>query len=66
MTIQSKMWILNTCQEIQHPWTDKCTNAVAGLLLSSTPYCLKVYTMVYMVSKANDLFLFYKVILLYF
>uniref|UniRef100_A0A1B0BTF8 Transmembrane protein 135 N-terminal domain-containing protein n=1 Tax=Glossina palpalis gambiensis TaxID=67801 RepID=A0A1B0BTF8_9MUSC len=50
MAIQSKMWILNTCQEIQHPWTDKCTNAVAGLLLSSTPYCLKVYTMVYMLS----------------
>lgn len=36
-----------TCQDFQHPWTDKCVNATAGILLSATPYCLRVYTIVY-------------------
>ncbi|EDV91315.1 transmembrane protein 135 [Drosophila grimshawi] len=36
-----------SCQEFQHPWTDKCVNATAGILLSATPYCLRVYTIVY-------------------
>lgn len=49
MAIQSKLLdpLCITCQEFQHPWTDKCVNATAGVLLSATPYCLRVYTIVY-------------------
>ncbi|TDG39299.1 hypothetical protein AWZ03_014280 [Drosophila navojoa] len=49
MAIQSKLLdpLCITCQEFQHPWTDKCVNATAGILLSATPYCLRVYTIVY-------------------
>lgn len=49
MGIQSKLLnpLCVTCQEFQHPWTDKCVNATAGILLSATPYCLRVYTIVY-------------------
>ncbi|KAH8418473.1 hypothetical protein KR009_004712 [Drosophila setifemur] len=52
MTGQSKLsGPLNiTCQEFQHPWTDHCVNATAGILLSATPYCLRVYTVVYALS----------------
>ncbi|TMW51397.1 hypothetical protein DOY81_003521 [Sarcophaga bullata] len=52
MTGQSKMTnvVLCTCREFQHPWTDKCANASAGLLFASTPYCLRVYSMVYLLS----------------
>ncbi|XP_068155687.1 transmembrane protein 135 [Drosophila tropicalis] len=49
MTGQSKL-VTVTCQQFQHPWTDKCVNATAGILLSSTPYCLRVYTVVYALS----------------
>ncbi|XP_037943251.1 transmembrane protein 135-like [Teleopsis dalmanni] len=50
--VQSKFLtpVLCTCQEFQHPWTKHCANASAGLLLASIPYCLRVYTMVYMIS----------------
>ncbi|XP_064548163.1 transmembrane protein 135 [Drosophila montana] len=49
MGVQSKLLdpLCVTCQEFQHPWTDKCVNATAGILLSATPYCLRVYTIVY-------------------
>lgn len=49
MTVQSKLLdpLCVTCQEFQHPWTNKCVNATAGILLSATPYCLRVYTIVY-------------------
>ncbi|XP_073838790.1 transmembrane protein 135-like [Musca autumnalis] len=50
MTVQSKMVSLCTCQEFQHCWTDKCVNASAGLILAATPYCLRVYSMVYVLS----------------
>ncbi|XP_023301727.2 transmembrane protein 135-like [Lucilia cuprina] len=53
MTVQSKMTnaaVLCTCQQFQHPWTDKCVNASVGLLFASTPYCLRVYSMVYLLS----------------
>lgn len=53
MTGQSKMTnvvLLCTCRDFQHPWTDKCANASAGIILASTPYCLRVYSMVYLVS----------------
>lgn len=66
MTGQSKMAnaVLCTCKDFQHPWTDKCVHASAGLLFAATPYCLRVYTMVYLVSGAiwiekEDLCLFY-------
>eukprot|EP00099_Drosophila_melanogaster_P009627 NP_001262370.1 uncharacterized protein Dmel_CG11737, isoform B [Drosophila melanogaster] len=39
-----------TCKEFQHPWTDHCVSATAGILLSATPYCLRVYTIVYALS----------------
>ncbi|KAI8046035.1 transmembrane protein 135 isoform X2 [Drosophila gunungcola] len=39
-----------TCKEFQHPWTDHCISATAGILLSTTPYCLRVYTIVYALS----------------
>ncbi|XP_017845375.1 transmembrane protein 135 [Drosophila busckii] len=49
MTVQSKLIdpLCITCKDFQHPWTDKCVNATAGILLSATPYCLRVYTIVY-------------------
>jgi len=49
MNVQSKFLdpLCVTCQEFQHPWTDKCVHATAGILLSATPYCLRVYTIVY-------------------
>ncbi|XP_034114725.2 transmembrane protein 135 [Drosophila albomicans] len=49
MAIQSKILdpLCVSCQEFQHPWTNKCVNATAGILLSATPYCLRVYTIVY-------------------
>ncbi|KAM7364695.1 transmembrane protein 135-like [Cochliomyia hominivorax] len=52
MTVQSKMTnvVLCTCKDFQHPWTDKCVNASVGLIFASTPYCLRVYTMVYLLS----------------
>ncbi|KAH8306241.1 hypothetical protein KR018_004978 [Drosophila ironensis] len=52
MTGQSKLIepLRITCQEFQHPWTDHCVSATAGILLSSTPYCLRVYTVVYALS----------------
>ncbi|EDV41942.1 uncharacterized protein Dana_GF17244, isoform D [Drosophila ananassae] len=52
MTGQSKLIspLSITCQEFQHPWTDHCANATAGILLSATPYCLRVYTLVYALS----------------
>ncbi|XP_075145687.1 transmembrane protein 135-like [Haematobia irritans] len=51
MTVQSKVAMtLCTCKDFHHPWTDKCINASAGLILSATPYCLRVYTMVYLLS----------------
>lgn len=52
MTVQSKMTtaVLCTCKDFQHPWTDKCVNASAGILFTATPYCLRVYSMVYLVS----------------
>ncbi|XP_013107337.2 transmembrane protein 135 [Stomoxys calcitrans] len=51
MTVQSKLaTTLCTCKDFQHPWTDSCVNATAGLLLSATPYCLRVYSMVYVLS----------------
>ncbi|XP_030376032.1 transmembrane protein 135 [Scaptodrosophila lebanonensis] len=52
MTVQSKLLdpLCITCKDFQHPWTDKCANATAGILLSSTPYCLRVYTVVYALS----------------
>ncbi|EDW34503.1 GL22288 [Drosophila persimilis] len=36
-----------SCKDFQHPWTDHCASAAAGILLSATPYCLRVYTVVY-------------------
>ncbi|XP_017031851.1 transmembrane protein 135 [Drosophila kikkawai] len=39
-----------TCKDFQHPWTDHCVSATAGILLSATPYCLRVYTIVYAIS----------------
>uniref|UniRef100_T1P8C9 MoeZ/MoeB domain protein n=1 Tax=Musca domestica TaxID=7370 RepID=T1P8C9_MUSDO len=50
MTVQSKMVSLCTCKDFQHCWTDKCVNATAGIILAATPYCLRVYTMVYALS----------------
>ncbi|KAH8310444.1 hypothetical protein KR044_001368 [Drosophila immigrans] len=49
MAVQSKILdpLCVTCREFQHPWTNKCVNATAGILLSATPYCLRVYTIVY-------------------
>lgn len=65
MTVQSKMVSLCTCQDFQHCWTDKCVNATAGIILAATPYCLRVYTMVYAVSKTeapSSIFLFLLII----
>ncbi|BFF89835.1 transmembrane protein 135 [Drosophila madeirensis] len=39
-----------SCKDFQHPWTDHCASATAGILLSATPYCLRVYTVVYALS----------------
>ncbi|XP_053969418.1 transmembrane protein 135 [Anastrepha ludens] len=39
-----------TCKDFNHPWTDSCSNAAAGILLSSIPYSLRIYTMVYALS----------------
>ncbi|XP_017058550.1 transmembrane protein 135 [Drosophila ficusphila] len=52
MTGQSKLInpLCITCKEFQHPWTDHCVSATAGILLSATPYCLRVYTVVYALS----------------
>ncbi|KAH8248336.1 hypothetical protein KR032_001194 [Drosophila birchii] len=52
MTGQSKLInpLCITCKEFQHPWTDNCISATAGILLSATPYCLRVYTVVYAIS----------------
>lgn len=39
-----------TCQEFQHPGTNHCLSATAGLLLSATFYCLRVYSASYAIS----------------
>lgn len=39
-----------TCKDFNHPWTDSCANASAGVLLGAIPYSLRIYTMVYALS----------------
>jgi len=50
--VQSKIatTVMCTCKDFQHPWTEDCVNASAGLLLTAIPYCLRVYSAVYFVS----------------
>nr|XP_036232695.1 transmembrane protein 135-like [Bactrocera oleae] len=39
-----------TCKDFNHPWTDSCANASAGILLGAIPYSLRIYTFVYALS----------------
>ncbi|XP_011192507.2 transmembrane protein 135 [Zeugodacus cucurbitae] len=39
-----------TCKHFNHPWTDSCANASAGILMGAIPYSLRIYTMVYALS----------------
>lgn len=56
MSAQSKLIdtaIKCSCHEYVHPWTTSCVSAAAGLMLSSIPFSLRTYSVVYLASTLS-------------